>query len=208
MDRSYSAIIFDLGGVVLNLDYNLTINAFKELGKENFDKLYAQSQQDKIFDLFETGAIAADEFRKYMKSFFSHSVNDVEVDTAWNAMLLDLPKHRIDLLRKLKEYYRIYLFSNTNSIHLSCFKKIIKDQYGDPDLLETIFHQTYYSHLIGKRKPNADAFQTILSQHGLKAAETLFIDDSIQHIEGAKELGIQTIHLVGKDISDLNLLSV
>lgn len=203
MAAQYNSIIFDLGGVVLNLDYNRTINAFKELGKENFDRLYTQSNQDKIFDLFETGSISAEEFRKYMKAFLDDSIPESAIDKAWNAMLLDLPKQRIELLLKLKERYKIFLFSNTNEIHLNAFRKIIGDAYGNSNLLETIFHQTYYSHLLGLRKPTSEAFQKILDNHQLIPEQTLFIDDSIQHIEGAQKLGIQTHHLVNQDICEL-----
>lgn len=203
MNQKIDTIIFDLGGVVLNLDYNLTINAFKKLGKENFERLYTQSEQDKIFDQFEIGKISASEFRAYLKSFLDNSVNDADIDVAWNAMLLDLPKHRIDLLLELKKRYRIFLFSNTNEIHLDAFQKIIFDSFGDKNLLETIFHQTYYSHLVGFRKPTAEAFEVVLNDHNLIPEKTLFIDDSEQHIEGAKKLGINTIHLVNQDIQDL-----
>jgi FMN phosphatase YigB (HAD superfamily) len=206
MSNSYSAIIFDLGGVVLNLNYDLTVQAFQDLSKENFSALYAQSQQDKIFDQFEIGQITAKEFRDYMRSFMGQSYSDDTIDKAWNAMLLDLPIERIKLIEQLKKHYKVYLFSNTNEIHLNAFKKIISDQHGDSDLLEKLFDQAYYSHVVGKRKPNAEAFETVLNQHGLVASETLFIDDSIQHIEGAQKLGLQTIHLVNKDILDLNLL--
>lgn len=203
MNAQYNSIIFDLGGVVLNLDYNRTINAFKELGKENFDRLYTQSNQDKIFDLFETGSITAAEFRKYMKAFLDDSIPEGAINNAWNAMLLDLPPQRIELLLKLKERYKIFLFSNTNEIHLEAFRNIISDTYGNSHLLETIFHQTYYSHLLGLRKPNIEAFQKILDNHQLIPEQTLFIDDSIQHIEGAQKLGIHTHHLVNQDICEL-----
>lgn len=201
--QNINTIIFDLGGVILNLDYNRTINAFKVLGKENFEKLYTQSNQDKIFDLFETGKISSEEFRSYLKQFLDSSITDQTIDDAWNAMLLDLPKHRIELLQNLKDKYQIFLFSNTNEIHLKAFQKMIGNQHGDENLLENIFHQTYYSHLVGKRKPDAEAFLTVIQDHQLEPNKILFIDDSEQHIIGAKQLGIQTIHLVDKDILEL-----
>jgi len=205
MSKPYNAIIFDLGGVVLNLDYNRTVEAFKKLGKENFEKLYTQSHQDKVFDLFETGKISGDEFVSYMKQFLDASVTRSDLEKAWNAMLLDLPRRRIDLLKELKKTFRIFLFSNTNEIHLSAFKEIIKAQHNNENLLEDTFHQTYYSHLVGERKPDVAAFRKVLDQHNLVPEKTLFIDDSAQHIEGAQKLNIQTIHLVDQDICDLNL---
>lgn len=200
---NFKAIIFDLGGVILDIDYEATINAFKELGKENFEELYTQANQTKLFDRFETGMISPDEFRDEIRNYLGYDLEDGMIDDAWNALLGDLPEERIELLRKLKKDYPIYLFSNTNDIHYHEFRKIIRNTFGKTDILEDIFKKTYYSHLVGKRKPNADAFQLVLNEQGLKANETLFIDDSIQHIEGAKELGLQTIHLVDKEITEL-----
>lgn len=197
------AIIFDLGGVVLNLDYQATIDAFKKLGKQNFDELYTQANQDKIFDQYETGQISSPQFRDYFRKFLSESISDDQIDAAWNKLLLNLPKERIELLYELKEKYPIFLFSNTNDIHLKCFRQIIKHSFGDEDLLEKVFNKTYYSHLLGMRKPNIEAFQYILDEQSLTAERTLFIDDSIQHIEGARKLGIQTIHLTDREITDL-----
>ncbi|MDG1914693.1 MAG: HAD family phosphatase [Crocinitomix sp.] len=205
MKRMVSAILFDLGGVILNLDYNKTIEAFKNLGRERFDALYSQAQQNAIFDRIETGEISINYFRDFLISFLGNEVNHEMVDEAWNAMLLDLPKERIDFLRTLKKEYKIYLFSNTNAIHLRKFQEIIQQQYANAELLEDIFDKTYYSHIIQKRKPNAAAFEYILKDLGLKAEEVIFIDDSIQHVEGAKSIGINAYHLIDNDV--INLLN-
>lgn len=203
MEKKVSAILFDLGGVILNLDYNRTIDAFKYLGEESFDELYSQAQQNAIFDRIETGEITEEYFREYLISFLGDKVTNEMVDNAWNAMLLDLPQERIDFLHDLKKSYKIYLFSNTNAIHLRAFQNIIKKQYGNAELLEDVFDKTYYSHLIQRRKPNAAAFQFILDDLNLSAGEVIFIDDSIQHIEGAKSVGIDAYHLVNTDIISL-----
>ncbi|NOQ70651.1 MAG: HAD-IA family hydrolase [Crocinitomix sp.] len=203
MEKKVSAILFDLGGVILNLDYNKTINAFKILGEERFEELYSQAEQNDLFDRFETGEITANYFRDYLISFLGDEVSHEMVDHAWNAMLLDLPKERIDFLITLKQHYKIYLFSNTNAIHLSAFKSIIKNEHGDPSLLEKVFDKTYYSHLINKRKPNSAAFEFILDDLNLRPEEVIFIDDSIQHVEGAKSVGINAYHLVDTDVINL-----
>ncbi len=203
MENGVSTIIFDLGGVILNLDYNRTIEAFKNLGQENFDELYTQANQNRTFDRFETGDITAKEFRDYIRTFLGNEITDLKIDEAWNEMLLDLPAERIDLLNQLKKRYKIYLFSNTNEIHLKKFRQIIEESFGYPDVLEETFHKTYYSHLIGRRKPNASAFQFILDENNLKPEEVVFIDDSIQHVQGASELGINAEHLIDTDILTL-----
>lgn len=203
MEKSVSTILFDLGGVILNLDYNRTIEAFKTMGENNFEKMYSQAQQNNTFDYFETGKISPNEFRSYLKEFLGSETTDQEINDAWNAMLLDLPKERLDFLEELKKKYRILLFSNTNAIHLKKFREIIFEEHGDFDLLEKTFHKTYYSHEIGLRKPHGEAFEYILKEQNLSPEEVVFIDDSIQHVEGAKSIGINAYLLKDTDIITL-----
>ena len=197
-------IIFDLGGVILNIDYRLTAKAFKEIGVINFDEIYSQAKQGQVFDKLETGELTPDEFREYMKEIVP-SLQLSDIDKAWNAMLLDLPVQRIDLLKKLKNKYRLFLLSNTNEIHIKCFRKIIESSYGE-NIFNSIFENQYYSSDIGMRKPNAECFQYVLEKNGIEPSETLFIDDSIQHVEGARKLKINAYHLIpGEDITTLFL---
>ncbi|MGV6862608.1 MAG: HAD family hydrolase [Putridiphycobacter sp.] len=203
MNSNFKAIIFDLGGVILNIDYHQTINAFKSLGVPNFDILYTQAKQNHVFDRFEEGKMSADEFRAYIRSESHMDLTNDQIDRAWNAMLFDLPESRVELLNQLKEKYPIFLYSNTNSIHLKAFRAIIKNQHGNAHLLEDIFQDTYYSHQLGYRKPNPEGFLHILKTHGLNASETLFIDDSEQHIKGANKIRLQTFWLKDKDVTEL-----
>ena len=197
-------IIFDLGGVILNIDYGQTANAFKKIGVANFDKIYSQARQGQVFDKLETGELTPDEFREYMKEIVP-SLQLSDIDKSWNAMLLDLPAPRIDLLKKLKKKYRLFLLSNTNEIHIKCFRKIIDSSYGE-NIFDAIFENQYYSSEIGMRKPNPECFQYVLEKNGMEPSETLFIDDSIQHVEGARKLKINAYHLMpGEDITRLFL---
>jgi len=197
-------IIFDLGGVILNIDYGQTANAFKKIGVANFDEIYSQAKQVQVFDKLETGELTPDEFREYMKEIVP-SLQLSDIDKAWNAMLLDLPASRIDLLKKLKKKYRLFLLSNTNEIHIKCFRKIIDSFYGE-NIFDAIFENQYYSSEIGMRKPNPECFQYVLEKNGMEPSETLFIDDSIQHVEGARKLKINAYHLIpGEDITRLFL---
>ena len=186
-------IIFDLGGVILNIDYGQTANAFKKIGVTNFNEIYSQAKQGQVFDKLETGELTPEEFRDYIKDIVP-SLQFSAIDKAWNAMLLDLPVQRVDLLKELKKGYRLFLLSNTNEIHIKAFRKMIKSSYGEY-ILDAIFEQQYYSSETGMRKPNADSFQYVLEQNGLEPSETLFIDDSIQHVEGASKLNIKAYHL-------------
>jgi len=195
-------IIFDLGGVILNIDYKLSAEAFKKLGANDFDELYSQAKQSELFDRLETGRISPNDFRNEVRRIFEATWSDTEIDSAWNAMLLDLPPTRIELLQELKKRYKIYLLSNTNQIHYDQYGRMLRERFGLNDLSE-VFDKAYYSHEVGMRKPDAEVFEFVLNANAAEANETLFIDDSIQHIEGAKRIGLETYHLREEDILGL-----
>lgn len=199
--RKVKNIIFDLGGVILNIDYNLTEKAFIDLGFRNFDELYSKQQQVQLFDKFETGVITAPEFRKGIKNISGVNITDEQIDHAWCKMLIDLPEKNLELLQHLKNKYRLFLLSNTNEIHIKGFTEIIQKQYGYMPF-EDIFENIYYSNLIGLRKPDEQIFRFVLENNSLEADETFFIDDTERHLAGASLIGINTLHIpTGSDLS-------
>ena len=187
-----NAIIFDLGGVLLDINYRLTIEAFNNVGCSDFESIYTQQKQSQLFDDFETGKVSSETFRKSLQKQMEFSISNVEFDNAWNKMLLQLPEQRIELLEKLNKKFSLFLLSNTNEIHIKAFKKIISSSIGY-ERFENCFKKVYFSSEIGNRKPNASCFEMVLSENKLSAAKTLFIDDSIQHVEGAYKIGIKTL---------------
>lgn len=197
--KNIDAIIFDFGGVLIDLDYNKTIDAFKDLGIENFDNLYSQANQSGLFDNIETGKISSQFFINEILKLLPKGTTPNQVVSAWNAMLIEVPQQTIDLLTKLNGKYRLFMLSNTNAIHIEKAWRI----WAETSMIspETHFEKIVLSHEIGMRKPHVETFQWVLNEHDLNAENTLFIDDSIQHIEGAKKAGINTIHL--KNIQDL-----
>jgi putative hydrolase of the HAD superfamily len=195
-------IIFDLGGVLLNLDFGLTQQAFVELGITDFKGYYAKAQQVGLFDDFEIGKITELQFCEQLKELSGIDKPNEEIVAAWNMMLLNFPKVRRDLLLKLKVKYAIVLLSNTNETHVRSFLKTVKKDINE-DSLAPLFNAVYYSNEIGFRKPNLNTFEYVLSQNNFKAEETLFLDDSIQHLEGAKKLGIKTFHITDTPIEQL-----
>ena len=187
-------IIFDLGGVILNIDYNLTEKAFIDAGIHNFPELYSQLKQSDLFDKFEVGAINRVEFIAELRKISGTKVSDAEILNAWNAMILDYPVRRLQILQQLRLYYDLFLLSNTNEVHEDAFNELLMRSHGIPNI-GVFFDKVYLSHRIGMRKPMKEIFQRVLEDNGLKPEHTLFIDDSPQHIAAAKELGIQTIFL-------------
>ena len=195
-------IIFDFGGVILNIDYQITVEAFKEIGFDNFDNLYSKASQNQLFDNLEIGLINPQEFRDGIRKISGKKLSDERIDYAWNKIILDLPEKRILLLKELKTKYRTYLLSNTNKIHYDIYITYLQ-KYGYKDFNE-IFVKSYFSHEIKMRKPNKEIFEFVLAEQQLIPEETLFIDDSIQHINSARNLGIVTRHLINnEDITDL-----
>lgn len=187
-------IIFDFGGVLFDIDYDAPVRAFKALGFENFDQLYAQAKQSDLFDRLETGKISNPDFLKEIASKFSGQNDLQSVELAWNSILLDIPKGRVELIHELKEKFDCYLLSNTNSIHVQAFEKIVDKSVG-LDYFKSAFVKTYYSNDIGIKKPYPSTYIELCGWHDLNVERTLFIDDSIQHVVGAHEAGLNAFHL-------------
>ncbi len=186
-------IIFDLGGVLLNIDYNKTEEAFAKLGLKDFKSMYDQFNADELFEKLETGNVTEEHFYKTMIS----RDNELTVDSitqSWNAMLFDFRLESLQFLEKLANRYNLYLLSNTNSIHKKNFEERFTLETGKRSI-DDYFKKVYYSHEVGPRKPNEDVFEFLLQDAGIIAEETLFIDDSYNNIEAAEKLGIKT-HLL------------
>lgn len=187
-------IIFDLGGVLLNLDYSLTEKAFIDAGITDFAQRYSQLQQTDTFDRLETGRMEREEFITTMQSFAATPISEQQILDAWNAMLLDFPLRRLQILQQLRNHYDLFLLSNTNEIHEEVFNNTLMHDHGMPNI-GVFFDRVYMSHRVGLRKPMPEIFQRVLDDNGLQPEHTLFIDDSPQHIAAADKLGIKTIYL-------------
>jgi len=183
-------IIFDLGGVLLNIDFNRTAEAFRQLGVKNFDAFYSKEAADHLFESLETGHISNEDFFAAMQLHCAPGTSFSQVQAAWNAILLDFRKESVAFLASLKERYNIYLLSNTNAIHHAEFSAVFLKENGIA--FDSNFIKPYYSHQMQKRKPYPETYLYVLEDAGLSAAETLFIDDAASNIEGAKQAGIQT----------------
>jgi putative hydrolase of the HAD superfamily len=196
-------IIFDLGGVIINLDIPKTIAGFNKLSSRPFETIYTQLQQTPIFDDFDKGNISEEHFFAEIKELLEMPVSYEQLLSAWNAMLLDFPPGRLELLKQLKTKYRLFLLSNTNETHINEFEKQLQLNHGYKNL-EPFFEKVYYSCRMGMRKPDREIFECVLKENHLKPGETLFIDDSPQHVEGALLTGINAHFLTkGKEVETL-----
>ncbi len=183
-----TTIIFDLGGVILNLDQDRTLRAFKRLGAD----LDLMNDVSTVFKVFETGRISADDFRNAIITHLKGNVTAAQVDDAWNAMLLDLPVERLTMLENLRKKYRVFLLSNTNSIHIDAFNLYLKQHHPNLNWFG-LFDKVYYSYQIGLRKPDTNIYEFVLNENNLKPHECLFIDDMKANLNGANNIGLHTI---------------
>lgn len=196
-------IIFDLGGVLLNIDYNKTLKAFEQLGFPHFSAMYSQFTADALFEKLETGEVSNGIFYKTLIS--NHPViTQQDIKEAWNAMLLDFRLESIGFLQNLSTNYRLFLLSNTNAIHYETFREKFITETGMVSL-DSFFTKAYYSHLINLRKPTKKVYDFVLQDAGILAAETLFVDDSYNNIETAASMGFKSHLLVaGETIESLD----
>ena len=187
-------IIFDLGGVIINLDINRTISEFNKLATTPFEAIYTQLQQSPIFDLFDKGLITENDFFNELQIQIKSKVEKEDLMFAWNAMLLDFPLNRLKLLESLNKRYRLFLLSNTNETHILEFENQLFKTRGYKNL-EPFFEKVYYSCRMEMRKPDVEIFEYVLKENNLIPSETLFIDDTPHHVNGAHKTGTKALLL-------------
>ena len=200
MYEGIKSVIFDLGGVIYDVDYHKTINAFKAIGIDRFEEVYAKAGQSDLFNDLEEGKISRDVFVDRIKTLSGKDIISSQIFIAWNSMLLGFMPDALACLKRLSGSYRLFLLSNTNEIHI----QEIESRVGVEVFLDfcALFEKVYLSHELGLRKPHPEVFTHILKEQGLIGSETLFIDDSIQHVEGAIKAGLHAHHLTDDQTID------
>lgn len=194
MIQGIKHIIFDLGNVLLNIDPLLTDKALRELNIPDFDKVYSNLNEKNIFHDLETNTISPRQFIDSIREASGLALEDFQIIDAWNALLLDFPLRRLQILQQLQLHYDLVLLSNTNEIHEEYFNKLLHKAHGIPNI-GVFFDKVYYSHRVGMRKPNPAIFQRVIDDCAFKPEHTLFIDDLEQNTLAAESLGIRTIWL-------------
>ena len=198
MNQKPSAVIFDFGGVLLNLDLDSTAQAFSRLGIPDFKKLFTLYHSSPVFLDLEIGKIDPKSFAQGIIREIGHTVSEQEVFHAWNTILGDYRLESLAFVEKLREQMPVYLYSNTNIIHYEVFQQKIAET-TPYNHLNDLFNRAYYSHEMGMRKPHAEGYLHILAQEGLNPADTLFVDDNLDNINGAQAVGLKTHHLQSEE---------
>jgi glucose-1-phosphatase len=208
--KNIKNIIFDLGGVIIDLDVDRTISEFNRISHVPFESIYTQAKQSELFNQLDKGQISHADFFEGVARELNYRGKKEDLVRAWNAMLLDVPAKRLDTLVKAKQNYNTFLLSNTCEPHIEVFERNLYLQHGIKNF-EDYFDKVYYSCRVGMRKPDKKIFELVLEENALLPEETVFIDDSIQHVQGAGACGIRSYLLpknteIGDFLKELKLL--
>ena len=188
-------VILDFGGVLYDIDYDAPPKAFARLGDAEFASLYHQASQSEWFDQLEVGMLSRDVFYRNLQARCEEGTTLEEVHAAWCCILTGMPPARATLVQALGQKMRLFLLSNTNAIHAQVFEADLRNTLQDAAAFWGAFEAAHYSHDLGMKKPHPETFLHVCERHGLNPARTLFLDDSIQHVEGAHRAGLHAHHL-------------
>jgi glucose-1-phosphatase len=195
-------IVFDFGGVILNIDHHRVEIAFERLGIRDFEQLFNQASQSELFKSLEKGEKTSAEFRDEIRKLIGLKLTDATIDHTWNEIICDYPHEHIQLLKEIRKHHRLFLLSNTNVIHYNYYIPKFRNEFGFD--FESLFENVYWSFKIGMRKPDPDPFLLLLKNETIQPDETLFIDDTSQNTDIARFLGFKTLHLKkGTNITQL-----
>jgi len=186
-------LIFDLGNVLYDIDFEKMYQAFEDLGIPNFENHFTLNKSDQIFFDLEKGLISDVDFYNGFNALYHLNLTQEQIKLAWNALLIGYRKESIEWVKAHKDQLTTFLYSNTNQIHYDYFIPQFEREIGGN--FENLFKTPYYSHKMGQRKPDPASFQYILDKEGLNAADTLFIDDNEPNVIAAASVGLQVLYL-------------
>jgi len=184
----YKNLLFDFGKVIIDIDDTGAIERVKKL-------LINESAFEEALPKYEVGKISTDTFINKLLSQAKPNVQALDVIQAWNSMLIGIPASRLKMLEQLKSHYKLYLLSNTNELHIEWIHRHLRKDHDIANFEKQYWNGVYYSHQVKERKPNPAVFQYVIDDAGIIPEETLFMDDTEEHLYAASQLGFDT-HLV------------
>lgn len=190
MINGIKTIMFDMGGVLIDLNKQACINAYKALGYDNVEELIGSYSQEGAFLQLESGQISVEKFRELIRNEIKKPVTDKQIDDAFIAFLVDMPGYTLDMLLQLRKRFQVFMLSNTNSIIMNYVRKNIFNRQGLT--IDDYFDRLFLSYEMKVVKPNPLIFEKIIAESGINPVETLFLDDSKTNTEAAEKLGFKT----------------
>jgi glucose-1-phosphatase len=196
--QPFKNLIFDLGEVIIDIDYRQTIAAFQKLAVVDFSTVVSYQAQNPVFDLYEKGKVTTAVFFDELRHYLRPGTTDKEIEDAWNAIFKEYPTGKMELLKQLKGRYNTFALSNINEIHLASINEAAQTKFGET-AFSNFFHNAYYSNLLGLRKPEPEIYALVLEKEGLNPAETFFVDDKKENVEAALKFGIHARQLTDRN---------
>ncbi|GGZ13033.1 haloacid dehalogenase [Echinicola pacifica] len=194
IDKNTDFFIFDLGGVIIDLDIPFTINQLQQIALKNSIDLYEDFMNHPVHHAYEKGEIDDQTFRDELKLVFKHEWPNQEVDDIWNGMLGKIPQEKIQLLKDLRKTHPIYMLSNTNGIHFRKVEEILLEGSGHKSF-EELFDRVFLSFEMGCRKPDTVIYEKVLAEIGQEGSRGVFFDDNASNIVGARKAGLRAHHI-------------
>lgn len=195
-------ILFDFGNVLFDLDLPGFEREMRRLLGAAFEPARKKLQQERVFELYETGGLSSAEFLEKLQFAADVPLSADAVETAWNNIFIGMPSHRFEMLLKLRQHYKVFMLSNINEMHERWILDYMLREHGLEDYESRFFDGVYFSHLIRLRKPTPASFEYVLADAEILPEETVFFDDLPDNVEAARQVGIQGIwHEPGTEIS-------
>ncbi len=192
-------LIFDLGNVIVDIDYQHSLELIKkELPENHHDKTELFYLTD-FHKKYEKGEIDSAKFRNEVRAYFEQDWSDEKVDDLWNSLLKEIPKERIDLVSRLKDNYKLGILSNTNEIHIDAVYKMLNQNFALENF-DSLFNHVFLSHEMGLSKPSAEIYHTMVNQLGTKPERVVFFDDLEANVKSAASIGIHAVHVTGPQV--------
>ncbi len=192
-------LIFDLGNVIIDLDYNRAFELITLLVPQEYQPRVSEFYRADFHKAYERGEIDSAAFRSEVNAYFGQNWEDEKVDELWNGILGKIPKKRLELLAQLKNRYQLGVLSNTNSIHIDAVYRMLKSEHGMASF-EPLFDRVFYSHEMGLAKPSPEIYEKMIGELGTKADRVIFFDDLEANVKGAASVGIQAVHVTGPNV--------
>lgn len=196
--QGIDAIIFDIGNVLIDLDYPQVIRQLSrraQKNQHNLDKLVVDS---KVLRAFELGQIGPDRFREEVAKLLGCKLAESEFEQIWNSMLKEVSRERMSKILKIKQRYKTYILSNTNLTHELAFEEKVLEATGRPSIRDFV-EQAFFSHEIGMRKPDAECFEFVIDEIDLYPSRMLFLDDRLENVQAAKKAGMKSFQIQQPD---------
>lgn len=196
-------IIFDLGGVILDIDLQRAKHAFARAAGKDLESKFAEFWNSGVLKEYETGKVTSAQFRETIKNHTSIQLSESEFDKCWNEILIQIPINRVNALKTLAKRHDLHLLSNTNEIHINWVDAYVAKNFG-LKLISDLFRETFYSYKLGLRKPDKEIYSHVVKKLEARPTDCIFIDDYEPNVKGAKALGLDAHQLkAGVEFMDL-----